>query len=386
MTVRPWPKRLYGLDASRGIAAIAVVFWHWKHFAFVGSSLPAGFDHSLQPFYPALKLFYHLGWLGVEYFFVLSGFIFFWIYRRPIEDRRVGPATFAVRRAARLYPLHLATLVAVAVLQFVYRLRTTEFFVFPINDAYHFILNMGFAQSWGFERGWSFNAPVWSVSFEVLLYVAFFVVALLRRGGPITCIVISAVALTASVNGLGRGTGAVSLFFLGGAVFYLTRLITSRHSAWRIAVYSVCVGSWLLTFANAYVVKFALPLHNTMVGEFIQQQFPTHILFPSTVATLALLEVQRSQLGSRMAWLGDISYSSYLLHFPLQLLIGLAVAFDIVDGDFYQRPLSLVLFIAALVAASHTVFHRFERPLQKVIRRRFGSGQGVTRSVRSAPG
>ena len=368
-----WPTRLGGLDASRGIAALAVVLWHWKHFAFEGSVLDANFDSTVQPFYPVLKYFYHLGWMGVDYFFVLSGFIFFWIYRRAIEEQRVGLWSFAVRRLARLYPLHLATLVAVALMQQAHHARTGGYFVFAVNDAYHFVLNLFLAQSWGLEAGWSFNAPVWSVSVEVLLYAGFFFVASRNRGGPVTCLLISGAALVASANNIGHGTGPVSLFFLGGAVYYLARRLTVDQAGWRTAVYAVCATSWTLTLTNAYLFKFALPLHTTLFGEFVQQHFATHILFPATVATIALIEIHRPGLWGRAAWLGDISYSSYLLHFPLQLALGIAVGYGILGGDFYQDPRALLAFLLALVYLSHVTFHRFERPIQRWLRARFGA-------------
>ena len=49
------------------------------------------------------------------------------------------------------------------------------YFIYQFNDFRHFLLNLCFAQSWGFEYGLSFNGPTWSVSIEILLYVVFFV-------------------------------------------------------------------------------------------------------------------------------------------------------------------------------------------------------------------
>ena len=169
-----WPKRLYALDVSRGIAALAVVLWHWQHFAFEGYALPQNFDKAIQPFYPFAKIFYEKGFMGVDYFFLLSGFIFFWIYKEAIGKRKTNFKEFWVHRFSRLYPLHLVTLCLVALLQAVYVARNIKPFVFQYNDAYHFLLNLSFTSGWGFQKGWSFNAPVWSVSIEILLYFLFF--------------------------------------------------------------------------------------------------------------------------------------------------------------------------------------------------------------------
>ncbi len=55
------PKHLYSLDVLRGIAALAVVFWHWKHFLVYGTGLDLEFinfpelDYDRQPLFPLLS-------------------------------------------------------------------------------------------------------------------------------------------------------------------------------------------------------------------------------------------------------------------------------------------------------------------------------------------
>ena len=89
----------------------------------------------------------------MDLFFALSGFIFFWLYAEAITERRVSAREFFVLRFSRLYPLHLATLLAVAAEQTLFLHLTGRYFVYGGNDGYHFLLNLGMASSWGFERG-----------------------------------------------------------------------------------------------------------------------------------------------------------------------------------------------------------------------------------------
>ncbi|WP_257012247.1 acyltransferase family protein [Pseudomonas moraviensis] len=70
-----FPERLYALDALRGIAALAVVFWHWQHFFFQGAA-PGPLQREDQPLYSLFSLFYRHGGDAVSLFFSLSGFIF----------------------------------------------------------------------------------------------------------------------------------------------------------------------------------------------------------------------------------------------------------------------------------------------------------------------
>lgn len=169
-----WPRRLHALDASRGLAALTVVIWHWQHFFYTNTAPAVDFRRDSQPLYSALKLFYEQGKWGVEYFFILSGFIFFWIYHDAIKERSIRAKEFFIHRFSRLYPLHAVTLFIVALLQAYHTNLRGHPFTYPENDFYHLTLNLFFASHWGLQKGWSFNAPSWSVSVEILLYAAFF--------------------------------------------------------------------------------------------------------------------------------------------------------------------------------------------------------------------
>ena len=70
------PRHLYSLDVARGIAALSVVLWHWSHFSDGGGS---GVENASNegPLYGLFFLFYERGALAVDFFFSLSGFVFF---------------------------------------------------------------------------------------------------------------------------------------------------------------------------------------------------------------------------------------------------------------------------------------------------------------------
>lgn len=76
-----WPRRLHALDASRGLAALTVVIWHWQHFFYTNTAPAVDFRRDSQPLYSALKLFYEQGkWGGSNIFLFFpassfSGFI-----------------------------------------------------------------------------------------------------------------------------------------------------------------------------------------------------------------------------------------------------------------------------------------------------------------------
>jgi peptidoglycan/LPS O-acetylase OafA/YrhL len=167
-------KRLTALDALRGVAALAVVAWHWQHFFSISGRWQPGWTRSMQPFFWLLKPLYVQGWAAVDLFFVLSGFVFFWLYGESIREGRVRAGAFALMRFSRLYPLQVLALIVVAVLQSLYFARIGSFFIYQDNDWRHFILHLGLVQNWWPNMPQSFDGPSWSISVEVLLYVIFF--------------------------------------------------------------------------------------------------------------------------------------------------------------------------------------------------------------------
>lgn len=365
-----WPRRLYLLDISRGIASLSVVLWHWNHFAFEKHTLSRDFILQDQPLYYLFKIFYEKGYTGVDYFYLLSGFIFFWLYKDSIKMKVTTARVFIIHRFSRLYPLHLVTLFIVALLQYVYTSRQGYSFIYPFNDLYHFFLQLGFASYWGLQKGWSFNGPIWSVSIEVILYFIFFLSAVYRLGDRLFCLVVSVLSVTLLYLTDQAIFEGVSLFFLGGFIYNSLIKITNKDSSQIVLIYTFTAISWLVVFINFYIFDISnLLLEFGIIGLIFLKLFPIYILFPLTVCSLILFEIDKGSIMKRLSWIGDITYSSYLLHFPLQLLFALAVSYSILDAKFYLQIKYLILFYVILIPLSYIVHQKFELPIQKVIRK-----------------
>src|SRR5438105_1090357 len=111
-------KRLYSIDALRGVGALAIVFWHWQHFWAVRGTWQAVWSRADEPFYAAFKPLYDQGWAAADIFFAVSGFVFFWLYLEPVAKREIGAVKFALQRFSRLYPLYVLTLLIATAMQF----------------------------------------------------------------------------------------------------------------------------------------------------------------------------------------------------------------------------------------------------------------------------
>lgn len=350
-----FPERLYSLDVLRGIAALAVVFWHWQHFFYVGDS-PKDFNGIGQPLFEFFTLAYQHGSLAVELFFCISGFVFFWLFSQQISDRTLSASKFFMDRFSRLYPLHFVTFVGVAALQMCYASNHTTYFVYQQNDFYHAFLNLLLIPAWGFETGWSFNAPIWSVSIELMLYAIMFVTCLPRqlRYLIIPCLIVLGYYVYPSHYKLGSG---IFTFFCGGVAFiFMNRLMK------QIGIKLFLVIAALLATATWSFV---------LLSQTLNLYFLMGVAFPALVMLLASISCAFPTFLRPVAAVGDISYSSYLLHFPLQIIFAMVVDSIGSRRDVFYSPWMLALFMATLIPLSYGCHRLFEVPVQRALRQGF---------------
>jgi peptidoglycan/LPS O-acetylase OafA/YrhL len=375
------PNHFYSLDVLRGLAALAVVLFHWRHSFYTGTT-NTGFVATTQPFYATLYFFYEEGQKAVELFFTLSGFIFFWLYAKKVNERRIAFFPFIFLRLSRLYPLHFVTLLTVLVLQLVYYSSFSSYFVYAQNDPYHFVLQLFFASNWGFQEGFSFNGPVWSVSVEILLYVAFFLICWLKKDKlPVLFILTMGSYLVFYYKGYQPAQGLFS-FFVGGLTYNVFRLKfnTIVLGRWGNILVGIASIAWMGTVLEVHTHYFSqqyvrlldqLSIHPRYFFLF-ERGVPLFVggfLFPLTILALVILETRRGTLGKRLAFVGDISYSSYLWHFPLQLTFVLLANAWGYSRAVFESPVVLLLFFAVLIVMSGLSHRYFEMPMQRKLRR-----------------
>ncbi len=335
------------------------------------------------PFYNVLFVFYNAGAFGVDFFFNLSGFIFYWKYADKVFRKEVSSKEFFILRFSRLYPLHALTLVLVAIMQYLYFQRYSDFFIFKFNDAYHFLLNVLLIPSpgnfllvlsHGLEQEMSFNAPVWSVSIEAFLYLVFFCLCI---SGIIKARYMFLIALFGASLGLhdfwhsyplGRW---VFLFFVGGLTFYGYRWIIRNGKAVNFLKGFITILPVLAVFAvmeiyyNWFYTTFQVGVTGVLV---IRTIFYGGLLFPVMLFTFALLDSRENRIGAKLSFMGNISYSSYLLHFPLQLFFILLIGND---PWLYAKHSIFLAYFFVLISLSLGSYKYFEMPTQNAIRRKY---------------
>jgi peptidoglycan/LPS O-acetylase OafA/YrhL len=358
--------RLRSLDGLRGIAAFGVVLWHWQHFYTLDGPHRDVWRMTAEPFSLLLRPFYVLGWAAVDIFFVLSGFVFFWLYAETIRTGAIGGLSFARLRFSRLYPLHFATLILVALLQLYFLRERGAFFIYRDNDWPHFIAQLFMVQNWWPRSMQSFNGPTWSVSIETMLYVIFFIACRfgLRRGAHCLFIALIGGLLLPTEEHIARG---VIGFFLGGFVFTLWQQWRDSPAAGRIAntIGLAALSGWILLGLMTY---YRLSWFANGEENYVFLVAFDFILAPLTVLALALREHVRGGAHPVFGFLGDISYAAYLLHFPMQLALAL-VAVHLGWGTVvFMQGWVLIAFFSVLTGLAAVTHYYFEKPLQRFIR------------------
>jgi peptidoglycan/LPS O-acetylase OafA/YrhL len=361
------PDRLYSLDALRGVAALSIVLWHWQHFYMLGrpsmvwSETTDVFDHRIEPLYRLLRPFYDHGDMAVDLFFVLSGFVFFWLYEYKLTSGSMSVYRFVVFRFARLYPLFALTLFWVAICQYFIHRQSGEYFIYPKNDAVHFIENLCFLNS-----GAAYNGPSWSVTVELVAYTAFVVMSKLRLArGWLGAVGAVCLGLAVGIVSDGASRGLCG-FFVGGLSYRLFGVVVSQQNTRVLAnlLLIAAISAWGCVAALNYLpAARAVELPGSAVVYF------RYGVFPLTVMALAAHEhVLGGRFGS-LSWLGQVSYSSYLLHFPLQLLAVMLVLNNVLPQTWLHTWMAIIVFYGVLIPLSWMSYRFYEAPLQTLLRR-----------------
>ncbi len=315
------------------------------------------------------------GYLGVEVFFVLSGFILSHVYLERAGSRRFSYGAFLWARIARVYPLHLVTLFAMLALG----VAATAVGVAvdaSLTDWRALPAHLSMTHAWGLAPLAAFNHPSWSISAEWFAYLsfpAFAFVAWRLRARPWL-----AVGLTA--------VGALALYaaFERLAGFPLTEA-TFRWGALRIVPCFALGCALYLVYRRAPLQRAGLVALASGLGLLASASLalwdPITVLFAGgLILGLGSMSNERAgPLSSKAGvYLGEISYSIYMVCAPVLLVMTNLAARGLGADDKRFHIFVWLGIVAAIPVAAMATYHLVERPARKALRAlaaRNGSGQ-----------
>lgn len=309
------------------------------------------------------------GYLGVDLFFILSGFILSHVYLRAWEERRFNYGSFLWARLARVYPMHLVTLAATVVIWLVAMKLGAA--VDPVAfDLAVIPQHLLLIHAWGATPTAQWNFPSWSISAEWFAYLAFPAAAVcslvLRRralGGVLAAgALFAGLFLAAQSRGVDftemtAQIGAIRIipsFLMGAALHRLGSTVSlPRGQAWA-GVLAAVAWMWLAASLN----------------------FSDLVIWPALALLIfSLAETSKTDPASWVAapllvYLGEVSYGVYMTHLPVdiayfQVLDRLAPS--LAGGAAW---LAWVGVFAVCLAASVVAYHLVERPARNWMRAR----------------
>ncbi|MFJ3727702.1 acyltransferase family protein [Streptomyces sp. NPDC090045] len=347
--------RLAALDGVRVLAALSVLFYHYV-------VLDSAWGEPAEGLFPAAHGFAVYGWLGVEIFFLVSGFVIC----MSTWGRSVGD--FAVSRVSRLFPAYWAAVAFTSLVLF----NWPE--VRKIKDVSDVLVNLSMLQ--GGIGVPHVDDAYWTLFVELKFYVLFAVVVM--RGVTYrNCVLFCGAWTLAGVVAPTVDSGVLSFFaassaspyFIAGIAFYLMRRFGPNAVLWAV------VG-----------VQFLLAQHHVAdrmiasLGRGVTQQtpsWPAHVIILLGFMVMAAIALGALD-GIRWRWLphaGAITYPLYLIH----MLAGLTF---IHHFRHEVAPVPLAVGVTAFMVLLAWLIHRFvERPLGRFLRDRLRRGMQDIRAA-----
>lgn len=339
---------LRALTGMRGLAAWMVVAYHIRGSI---AGLPQAIEGVLAK-----------GYLAVDFFFLLSGFVIWLTYAERLRREGVaGVPRFLWRRLARIWPLHLVMLAAAVALALL--LAATgrhDPARFPFAEL---PLHVMLVQNWGTTSALSWNDPAWSISCELAAYMMFpaLAMAIDWRQLPSWAVIGAVVGIVTLLHLVFASSGAPTL---GSDI---TRLGVVRCIA-EFAAGNAVASLWIRwqgkarALAGVAALAIALTVGWT-VG--LPETLAVPALFAALLLVLALTAGRpRNPLeGAVVHYLGEISYATYLGHFLLFFVFKLAFVHDANAVPAWQ----VALYLGLVLASSAILFHWVERPAQRIL-------------------
>jgi peptidoglycan/LPS O-acetylase OafA/YrhL len=336
-------QRFETLDALRGLAALAVVSGHTQ-------------DLFGGPIFP-------LGYLAVDFFFMLSGFVLAYAYGQPLEGG-LTVRHFMKARLIRFYPLYLVGL-AIAILAML--IERAQGVVYGKIILYWTLLELFFLPVPGVAAFPLFpmNSPVWSLFFELVANAGFgtfyraltditlgFVVALFAVLLIGTVFHFDTVNIGLRWENVFGGFPRVGFSFFAGVALYRIWTKKSITVAPPLFFGIVVVFGALISFRYVY---FELPV----------ALFAILICFPAIIYFGACCKIFGTT--ARVAGvLGASSYALYVIHEPIYRCIGLFYP-DLSKSAATITPWGGIVFVAACFGLALSLEHFLHRPASKFL-------------------
>lgn len=323
--------KLYGLQVARGIAAMLVVLFHASnHLKLDVGYLPMGG-------------IFHFGRSGVDFFFVLSGFIIFHVHAKDIgHTHRLR--NYLSKRLTRIYPIYWIIMLILLGISFATHkpIPMSSFFadasLLPMAD----LKTLGVA---------------WTLRYEMFFY-AIFALAIISR--PLGAVIFSVWLTGISLNVLGLLPPLSSDWMYTMVSMWNVEFMLGILGAFYLSRFRIMWPKTLFSFSIlGFITLGILENINLLDGRMDIARLPYGIM--SMLILIALVEWERLgklRTPSILVLIGEASYSIYLIHLLMISLFYKALSYTGLIQVLHVDVIFVFLFIGALaggIAVSRTL-------------------------------
>ena len=341
------------LTSLRFFFAFAVFL---SHLTFVSTELH---------WYNWLKNFvFFEGYLGVGFFFILSGFVLALNYQNKInKPHEFSIKNFYINRFARIYPLHFLTFFLM--LPFVFHQNLWD----PLVAFFNFFLLQSYIPIQEFY--FSINNPSWSISTEFFFYLAFpFLVSLLHRFPISRFLPLLAIPIIIFIEPHIDLDYEKGIFYIHPLVrtidFFIGIILYNQYRRFNYLLKNISFrqGS-LLEISASFVLIIFFSLH-----EFVPRMFRYGIYYWLPMSLIIVFFSVEKGILSRilqhrmLIYLGEISFSFYMLH---MIIIKYGNLWFPELNDFVKIGLYLIVSLGLSILT----FEYFEKPINRWIKNKY---------------
>lgn len=347
----PSKKHFEILDGLRGIAALAVVVFHFMEWAYTDFS----------------KNFIAHGFLAVDFFFCLSGFVIAYAYDDRIS--KMGIMEFFKARIIRLHPLVILGSV-LGLLAFLFdpfgghpELYSTGKIVLTFLCSM-LLIPLPIIEDRGFNL-FSFNAPSWSLFWEYIANIIYAVVLYrIKRNLLLFLTVVAGVVLVFVANRSGNllggwsgltffdGAARIAYSFLAGLLIYRSNWIVKNNLGF-------------LGIAVLLILAFVMPFSK---WNWVTEPLVVIIYFPLLVA-LGAGATLKTSFRKLCLFSGKISYPLYMTHYAVLWMFGNYYLSHKPNTE--QLAYIILIALVLLVALAYLVMKFYDVPVRKYLNRKW---------------
>jgi peptidoglycan/LPS O-acetylase OafA/YrhL len=330
-------------DILRFLLSLAVIIYHYKHFA-IQSALGNPREDYIAPYETTLGVIYVHGYHAVAVFFFLSG------YMLASKLNASAPMAYSCRdfllkRLARIYPGHAASLIAMGLLAIIINQLSLKPFITYNDDVKNFVASIFLINGTGIMRDTSFNLPAWSLSVEFVCYVTLGAIYA-RFFRQKTVLFVIALLFGVFINEIFSDPNASNVG--SGMVFFFAGAITStKFEPWYqqlIPRMQIRIAALLIISASSFFISLTLNLG-------LQKLIWIFLSFPTFVVAITSIDNSLNENGNRpFMWLGLISFSIYIWHFPVQASMFYLIGQTYInDTSLYNAPSLMWTYLISVI-------------------------------------